>query len=397
MKRLFWVIPLLSLFIACNSKKQKETESTETKTTMIDTVINETNELYLLVGTYTSGKSNGIYLYRFDTINGNSKYVSMVDIDNPSYLVLDKTENFVYSVTENEDETSRANAISFDKENGKLIFLNSQPTGGGAPCYINIDSERKHLVTADYLGGDVSVFPIKEDGTLDLISQVVKFTGKGPDADRQEQAHIHCVQFSPDEKYLFADDLGTDKIHKFEVNKSGTGDFLKKGKPDAFLVAGGEGPRHLTFHPNGKYAYLITEMGGNVIAFNYKDGNLKEFQSIKADTLNAKGSGDIQITPDGRFLYASNRLDGDGIAIFSVDQSNGKLSRIGYQSTGIHPRNFVITPNGKLLLVACRDSNVIHVFAINQETGLLKALSKDIELDMPVCLKFASMENKLNK
>lgn len=392
MKRLFWIIILLSLFMSCNNKKQSQTKLTEEKSTMKETLIDETNGLYLLVGTYTHQKSNGIYLYKFDTISGDSKYVSMVEVDNPSYLVLNKNQDFVYSVTEHEDETSRVSAFSFDKSKGQLTLMNAQNTGGSAPCYINIDSEGRYVVTADYLGGSVSVFPIKNDGMLEPLSQVIKFTGKGVDVERQEQPHIHCVQFSPDNKYLFVDDLGTDKIHKFDVNNSDLGQFLKKGDPEAFKVEDGEGPRHLAFHPNGKYAYLITEMGGNVIAFNYKNGNLEQFQKIQADSLNAKGSGDIHITPNGKFLYATNRLAGDGIVTFSINQSNGELTKVGFQQTDIHPRNFVITPNGKLLLVACRDSNSIQIFAINQESGLLTDMNRNIELDMPVCLKFASLK-----
>ncbi len=200
------------------------------------------------------------------------------------------------------------------------------------------------------------------------------------------------MAYSPDEKYLFANDLGTDKIHKFDVNPGGQTNYLNAGVPADFKVADGSGPRHLEFHPNGKFAYLINEMSGAVIAFDYDNhkGYLIQTQSIQADTLNAKGSGDIHVTPDGKFLYASNRLKGDGLAIFSINQHDGKLTKVGYQETGIHPRNFVITPNGKFLLVASRDNNTIQVFLIDRKTGLLENTNKDIELDKPVCLKFVS-------
>ena len=150
----------------------------------------------------------------------------------------------------------------------------------------------------------------------------------------------------------------------------------------------GSGPRHLTFAPNGNYAYLINELSGTVIAFEYKDGNLKEIQTIAADTVGAKGSGDIHISPDGKFLYASNRLKADGIAIFRIDSENGKLTKTGYQLTGVHPRNFIITPNGKYLLVACRDSNAIQVYERDADTGLLTDIQKDIKVDKPVYIKF---------
>ena len=150
----------------------------------------------------------------------------------------------------------------------------------------------------------------------------------------------------------------------------------------------GSGPRHLTFSPNGHYAYLINELSGTVIAFEYKDGDLKEMQTIAADTVNAQGSADIHISPDGKFLYASNRLKADGIAIFNIHPDNGMLSKAGYQLTGIHPRNFIITPNGKYLLVACRDSNVIQVYERDADTGLLTDVQQDIKVDKPVCIKF---------
>ena len=164
--------------------------------------------------------------------------------------------------------------------------------------------------------------------------------------------------------------------------------YLKEGSPAAFKVKAGSGPRHLTFAPNGSYAYLINELSGTVIAFEYNDGELKEIQTIAADTVGAKGSGDIHISPDGKFLYASNRLKADGLAIFSIHPENGMLTKVGYQLTGIHPRNFIITPNGKYLLVACRDSNVIQVYERNTDTGLLTDIHKDIKMDKPVCIKF---------
>lgn len=372
------------------------------KNTQDDSIINSDNislsadnSLYLLVGTYTNTESKGIYVYQLDTITGDSKYISEVEVANPSYLTVSKDEKFVYAVTENEDETSAANAFFFNKAEGKLNFINSLPTGGGAPCYINTDENNRLLVTANYLGGSITAFQINKDGSLKSGSQkIIKFMGKGGDPSRQSQPHLHCVQFTPDNKYLLANDLGTDRIHKLDINiNHENGEkVLSIGNPTSFETGAASGPRHLEFHPNGKYAYLITELSGEVIAFSYQDGMLNEQQRILADTLNAQGSGDTHITPNGKFLYASNRLKGDGLAIFSINQSNGQLTKVGYQETGIHPRNFIITPNGKQLLVACRDSNVIQIYSINQETGLLEDMFKNISLDMPVCLKFISMK-----
>lgn len=392
---LFSAFAVLSL-ISCKQKTNVDNSNidpSDTTNMSAETISDETS-LYLLVGTYTTGESEGIYVYQFDTVSGFSKYKSVVKVTNPSYLTINKEGTHVYSVSETGDAKAAANAFVFDKKDGTLKLLNSQLTGGADPCYIELDKTGKHVVTANYSGGSITAFNINGDGTLTTAAQLIRFTGKGADAERQKAPHLHCVRYSPDGKYLFADDLGTDKIHKFGINESNEGNYLKVGTPAAFDVAAGSGPRHLDFHPNGKYAYLINELSGAVIAFNYdaNAGNLTQIQTIQADTLGAKGSADIHVSPDGKFLYASNRLKGDGIAIFSINQADGKLTKVGYQETGVHPRNFVITPNGKFLLVASRDNDVIQIFLIDRATGLLENTYKDIELDMPVCLKFTSFK-----
>ena len=365
----------------CTSKKKTPMETTDTTE----------NELTMLVGTYTSGTSKGIYSYRFNEENGTATPLSETEIENPSYLVPSADGKFVYAVSEFNNTQAAANAFAFNKEKGTLELLNSQQTGGEDPCYIITNGN--NVITANYSGGSISVFPIAKDGSLLPASDIIKFEGSGTDKERQEKSHLHCVRITPDGKYMFADNLGTDQIHKFIINPTANTEnkeaFLKEGSPAAFKVKAGSGPRHLTFSPNGHYAYLINELSGTVIAFEYKDGDLKEIQTIADDTVNAQGSADIHITPDGKFLYASNRLKADGIAIFAVDSDKGTLTKIGYELTGIHPRNFVITPNGRYLLVACRDSNLIQIFEINKETGLLTDTGEKIETSRPVCLKFS--------
>lgn len=388
------IVPLfcaVSILTGCigSSKKSTMKDDTELQNDEIVADANN-NNIYMLIGTYTGGDSKGIYVYSLDTITGVSSYVSEIEIDNPSYLVLDETEKYVYAVSENDDiNTAAANAFSFDKEKGTLTFINKRLTGGGAPCHINIDHSGKHVIVSNYLGGSLSVFNTTADGGLDVNSRSISFMGKGLDPVRQEKSHIHFSTFTPDKKYLLVDDLGTDKIHKFNVNENDSS-YISIGTPASFSVEAGLGPRHLEFHPNGKYAYLITELGGDVLAFDYNEGNLHLKQTIKADTLNARGSADIHISPDGKFVYASNRLKGDGIAIFAVKENDGTLTKVGYQATEKHPRNFAITPNGKFLLVANRDSDVIQVFQRNPNTGLLEDMQQNIKVGMPVCIKFAS-------
>ena len=342
---------------------------------------------YMIVGTYTSGASDGIYVFRFDENTGESEYVSEARAINPSYLAVSADERFVYSVGESGREAI-AYAFSFDKKSGKLHLLNTQPANSPGPCYIATDRAGRFAVTANYSGGSVSVFPLSDDGSLQPASKVFEFDGSGP-TSRQNRAHLHCAVFSPDQRYLFAPDLGSDKVHKFKA--SAEEPFLALGEPEAYVVEPGSGPRHLTFHPNGRFAYLINELSGTVTVFNYADGNLEPIQYIASDRSDgSKGSADIHATPDGKFLYASNRANTNNIAIFSISADDGKLTYIGEQPTGQHPRNFVIAPNGKFLLAASRHSNLIQVFEINRETGLLKEdESKRItSVDQPVCLKF---------
>jgi 6-phosphogluconolactonase (cycloisomerase 2 family) len=347
--------------------------------------------LYMLIGTYTSGTSAGVYVYKFDEETGVASYVSEAKAVNPSYLAVSADERFVYSVGESGRDAAVAYAFAFDKKTGTLSLLNSQPTNGAAPCYISADHTGRFVVTANYSGGNVSVFPLSPDGSLQPAAKVFEFEGSGPITNRQEMPHLHCAVFSPDRRYLFAADLGTDRLHKFTI--SGTAPFLVTGDPEAYTVEPGSGPRHLTFHPNGKYAYLINELSGQVTAFNYSDGRLEPVQYIAADIsegVGGKGSADIHVSPDGRFLYASNRANTNNIAIFRIGDADGRLTLIGHQPTGRHPRNFIITPNGEYLLVANLNSNLIQVFEIDNETGLLNEdTSKQITtIDRPVCLKF---------
>ncbi len=358
------------------------------------------SNLYLLIGTYNAGSKEGIYVYRFNTLTGENSYVSETKgISNPSYLTVSRNEKFVYAVSENEVNKALAYSFSFNKQAGKLIYLNEQKTNGADPCYINTDPTGRYVITANYSGGNISVFKTKKNGALLPANQVINFEEKNKENIHETQSHLHCVAFTPDGKYLFADDLGKDQIHKFKVRyptkESDSAPFLQVGEPSAYKVEKGSGPRHLTFHPNGKFAYLINELSGKVTVFQYHGGALKSIQYIASDTTSGtskKGSADIHMTPNGKFLYTSNRLKADGIAIFKVNQSTGKLTKVGYQLTGTHPRNFIITPNGKFLLVANRDSNFIQIFTINAENGLLKDTEKIIKIDRPVCLKFATMK-----
>ena len=352
------------------------------------------NEQYLLVGSYADSTEAGIKVFRFNIEQGTFTWVSEKSgIQNPSYLTASSDGRFVYSVSEVPAPDAKVCAYAFDKQTGTLTLLNEQSAQGSAPCYIWVDKRNRLVVTANYNGGSISTFPLLEDGTLAPATEYV-YAGGTAGSQRQSAPHLHCVYASPDERFLYANDLGTDRIYFYELAESvGKGLTLQKVSPDFFSLPSGEGPRHSIFHPSGKWMYVIGELSGRVTVFAYADGKLSPIQTVEADAAHAAGSADIHTTPDGRFLYVSNRLKDDGIVCFSIDQKSGMLTETGKQATGIHPRNFVITPNGKYLLCACRDSNVIQIFEINPSTGQLKNTGKEIKTAQPVCLKWVETDD----
>ncbi|EAY21342.1 hypothetical protein TVAG_167170 [Trichomonas vaginalis G3] len=341
--------------------------------------------LTAVVGTYTDNGSKGIYSLKISQNDGSFSFLESVEVDNPSYVILNRNNTRVYAVSEMHNEKAALVALEFEKISGQFKVINSQLTHGMDPCHLLLGDG--FVVTANYSSGSITVFPLDSNGGIQEASQVIKFEGTGPDKSRQEMPHAHHVYFTPDRKFLLVNDLGTDKIHKFKVNSQAP--FLSETYED-INVQPESGPRHSVFTKNGKYMYLINELNGHVNAFVNQNGTLSMFQSIICDSVSARGSADIHLSPDGKFLYASNRLKQDGICIYKIDSSSGYLSKVGYQITGIHPRIFDITPNGKFLYVCCRDSNCIEVYQRSLESGLLRKDS-EIKLPHPVCIKFVEL------
>lgn len=347
------------------------------------TTDNQQDELTMLIGTYTNGTSHGIYTFRFDQQTGLAVALDSFALRNPSFLIPSADGKHVYVVSEMNDSTASLSALAFDKQSGRLSMEKTLLTQGEDPCHVSTNG--KLVLAANYSGGSLSAFTLTKDGNLDTLVANFKGSTGGPDAERQPVPHIHCSQFSPDGKYVFATDFSADRLLRFPVGADGKSLLPADA---AFGIEDDSGPRHFLFSTDGKHAYLISELSGKVTVFSYTtDGKLEQQQSIVADKAAARGSADIHLSPDGRFLYASNRLKEDGIAIFAVN-ADGTLVPAGYQNTGIHPRNFHITPNGKYLLVACRDSNVIQVYGRNEENGLLTDTHRDIRIDKPVCIQF---------
>ena len=340
------------------------------------------NDIKLIVGTYTNGSSKGIYTFNFNQTTGKWAPTDTLTIANPSYVTVAADGKTIYAVSENNDETAAVNAIAFDSATGHMRLLNTQKTHGADPCYV--ETNDNFLLTANYTGGSMSLFPVNLDGTLGEMKKQFKGSTGGTFMPNQQQAHIHMTTFTPDGGYVLATDFSADRILRYEI----TGMEEIKYQGVAGTVEAGAGPRHIVFSPDSRFFYVISELSGSINVFSWSYGKSHKVQTIAADKVGGHGSADIHISPDGRHLYASNRLKNDGIAIFSINRQTGMLSPVGYQATSLHPRNFGITPNGNYLLCACRDDNKIQVFRINKTNGLLEDTHQDITVDKAVCVKF---------
>ena len=358
MKRLCVLLMLLSSFCAMQSQEL----------------------VMMFVGTYTDGGSKGIYSYRFNQVTGDVKILDSLEIRNPSFLTISHNRRLIYAVSETNDENAALNIIKYET-NGGMRVLDTIITEGADPCYVATNG--RIAVTANYSGGSMSVFRLSKGGRQAKLTTKFRGATGGPDLSRQKAPHVHCASFTPEGKYVLATDFSADRIMSFRIDGKNVTD-----NGIAAEVSADSGPRHLTFSNDGRFAYLMSELSGNVTVFSYQQGRLEKLQEIVSDSVGARGGADIHLSPDGKFLYSSNRLKSEGIAIFSVDAKNGLLTRIGYQPTAAHPRQFNITPNGRFLLCCCRDSNKIQVFRRDDSTGLLTDTNQDISLSKPVCVQF---------
>lgn len=340
---------------------------------------------YVFFGSYNLDKATaGIYVYQLDTVSGKlSKTITINGILNPSFLTLSPTGKYLFACTES--KTPNAGSVSsfaFNSKDEKLTFINSQKSGGENPVYLTVHKNGKWLVNGNYTEGSVSVYPISEDGTISPSVQNFQFSEGSINEERQDRSHIHSTVFSPNFDYIFLPDLGADKIrtYKFDNEKSTPLEIAEVPFTKTTL---GSGPRHFTFHPNGRFAYCIEELTGTINTYKYENGRLDSIQRINTHSEKYKEnfeSSDIHISPDGRFLYASNRGNENNIAIFSILQ-DGTLKNIGYQSTlGKHPRVFAIDQTGKFLIATNAVSGDVFVFKRDVNTGSLKKVGKKLKV-----------------
>ncbi|HEY6767497.1 MAG TPA: lactonase family protein [Candidatus Sulfotelmatobacter sp.] len=354
------------------------------------------------VGTYTEegSKSKGIYAYRFDPATAKLTSLGLAaETTNPSFVTISPNRRFLYAVNEvgnyKGPNSGGVSAFAVDAAGGKLTFLNEVASRGADPCYITVDKTGKFVLVANYTGGSVAVFPVLEDGRLGEASSFVQHTGHGPNAQRQEGPHAHSIDLSPDNRFAFVDDLGLDEllVYRFDASK-GT---LTPNDPPFAKLDPGAGPRHFALHPNGKFAYVVAEMGASVTVFAYDNahGAMTSFQRITTLPSGFTGHNDdaeIEVHPSGKFLYASNRGH-DSIAVFAIDAAKGTLTPVEIAPTGgKEPRNFTIDPTGTLLFAANQKSDNIVIFKIDATTGRLTPTEEKIEVSTPVCVKFLALE-----
>ncbi len=344
-------------------------------------------EYNLLIGTYTNkGTSEGIYTYKFNSLTGTSQLQSSVKTVNPSYLTISKNKKFVFSVNEN-GASSAVSSFKFDRKSGKLKFIDKISSDEADPCFIVTNGDK--VLTANYSGGSVSVFSVASNGSFAAQKQVIKHKGKSVHPKRQLSAHAHQITAMPNNKYVVTD-LGEDKIYVYSTNIENPFELVQK---TVFDTKPGTGPRHLTFSKNRKYAYLLNEFDGKITTFSYHDDRFSEIQVVATAANDFKGKidgADIRLSPDGKFLYATNRGDLNTISLFSTAK-NGRLNFIETISTlGKGPRNFAIDPSGNFLLVAHQYTNDVVVFNRNKKNGKLTASDNRINVGIPVCLVFTN-------
>jgi 6-phosphogluconolactonase len=396
MKTIFNSMPIILCSILLGAGCKNHTMKNVHDSEAADTAFN-----ILYVGTYTEkeahvdGKATGIYVYKLDMTTGTLSYISTSpETTNPSYIQVHPRGQWLYAVNETGstqgEPSGTVSAFRLSKGGTVLEFINTVPSGGNYPCFIQIDKTGRFGLVANYGSGTVALLPLNADGSLGTAVSTDRHAGRGP-SERQETAHAHTIEVSPDNRFAYSCDLGTDKIYCYLLDTA-KGKLVASGDP--YATQPGSGPRHLAFHPLKNFVYVINELNGTIegMTVDTQTGSLSRFQIIS--TL-AEGNGrtascaDIHITPSGKFLYASNRGTNNNIAMYAIAENNGTLTLIGHQEVkGKTPRNFVIDPTGSYLLVANQDSDNVVTFRIDPVTGKLIDTGIEVSIPTPVCLKF---------
>ncbi len=359
---------------------------------------NTTRELLVLISAFAPGEAGAIHAYRLDSCSTKLESIGkQSEVENPFFLALSPDYRFLYSIHEpgtfGGSDAGQVSAFAFDRSSGESTLLNRQSSKGPGSCYLDVDSTGKVLVVANYTGGSVASLPINDDGSLGEAASFVQHEGSSVDQSRQQEPRAHSIVIDPTNSYAIAADLGLDKILIYRLD-SVAATLTRSEQPFARTLPGA-GPRHFTFHPGGDYAYCINESHNSVTVFRYDSqrGWLIELQTLSTlpdDFEGISHCADLKITPDGRFLYGTNRGH-DSITIFSIDQERGLLTRIDIvPSLGGGPQNLAITPDGSLLIVANMVGNNVVTFQLDRQTGKLAATGEPVDMTSPSCIMLVS-------
>ncbi len=361
---------------------------------LIMSASSQADDPIVFVSAFTAGNDGAIHAFRLDSEKGELKPLHRTaDIEHPFFLAISPDSQFLYAVDTKQfggQEDEFVTAFSIEGRTGKLKRINRQSARGSASCYLDIDPTGKTVVVANYSSGNVAAFPVQEDGSLGKIASLVQHHGSSVDPKRQNGPYAHCIVVSPDGRFALAADLGIDKILRYRLNAA-KAELVAGETADFARLAPGSGPRHLTFHPSGERVYVINELNNTITSFDFAadTGTLTELQNISTLPDGFSGTShcaDLKITPDGRFLYGTNRGH-DSIASYRVD-SDDKLKLIRIDSSlGKGPQNLLITPDGHWLLCANMPGNNLVVFAIDASTGQLTATGDPISIPMPSCIR----------
>ncbi len=343
------------------------------------------NQQLLYVGSYTSKGNSGINVFSFDDRTGQLSFIRDYKNPNASYMVMTPDKKFMYVLSE-QDKKGAVTAYAVNKITGELTMINTEKTIGDGPCYISYNLATKTVYTANYGSGSVSVFKTEKDGSLSSVAQHLVYKGSSVNKVRQTSSHAHSAVISPDNKYLYVVDLGTDCIYQHTIGADG----LISTKPVVNNVENGSGPRHMVFNNAGVFAYAINEMAGSVDVFQVRSAGLNKIQTVVIDTVQTTGdhgSGAIRLSPDGKWLLASNRVTSNQIVINKV-LPDGKLQKVEHIDVTKKPRFFTFDRTGKFVFVCGQDGNQLQVFSFDSNTGKMKSMQKDIEIASPVAIDF---------
>jgi 6-phosphogluconolactonase len=354
--------------------------------------------MYVYVGTYTSEKSQGIYRLRLDTSSGTLSAPELAaTVTNPSFLALDPTRTHLYSVNEvgkfDDKPTGSVSAFALDAASGALTLINQESSGGNGPAHLSVDRAGRTVLVANYGGGSVAALPIGPGGRLEAAASVIKHQGSSVHPKRQTKPYGHSINMDPANTFAYAADLGADRIFIYRLDPKTSA--LAPATPASAALSPGSGPRHMSFHPGGKYAYVINELALTVTVFSRdpSSGALTEVQTIStlpagqvADP--AFSTAEVVVHPSGKFLYGSNRGH-DSLVVFAIDEATGKLTLVQHEPTqGSTPRGFGIDPTGRYLLAGNQRSDSLVAFRIDAASGRLTPTGQVVKIGSPVSVVY---------